>query len=586
MGTGDRRPRPIARTVKRTVDVVGATLTLLLLAPVYAAVAGAVRWRMGSPVLFRQPRVGRDLVPFELLKFRTMRAPAPGEEALLSDVDRVTPLGAWLRRTSLDELPTVWNVLRGDMSVVGPRPLLDLHVEVFRHAAGPDAARRWSVRPGITGAAQVAGRQGLTFRQRLEHDLAYARGWSFPGDVAIVLRTVLGVLTGGGVITGLDAAVDDVGLADAIRARSRREHGSTLEPHGPVGLEATDGPGPARVPADAVWFATARQALVAGLAARGVRRVHVPTYGCHDVTRALRRHVEVVLRPDRPWGPSSTLELPPDEAAVVVTTFGLPPRWTVTGGTLVLDVTHGPWDAVAAGTPPTDAVGRPADLVVASLRKTLPVPDGAVLWAPTGGPLPAQPAEDPSHEAAVARAGAALVAKAAWLAGAEDGDKDGPGGWLTALRAAEAGLLGLDDRPRAAGAVTRARVASLDPAARWHRRAANVAAFRTALGARVDPGLLELRATPAFVVLVARDRAVRDAVRTALAGVRVYASVLWPTDGEDVPDADRDLADRVLVLHADARYDAADMARVADAVVVAASAASASAPGTTDGAAS
>ncbi len=572
MGTGGRRPRPAARAVKRTVDVAGAALTLLLLAPVYAAVAVAVRWRMGAPVLFRQVRVGRDLVPFELLKFRTMRAVAPGEEALLTDTDRITPLGAWLRRTSLDELPTVWNVLRGDMSLVGPRPLLDLHVEVFGRALGPSAAERWSVRPGITGVAQVAGRQGLTFRQRLERDLAYARTWSFPQDVAVVLRTVAGVVTGGGVVTGLEDSVDDVGLADAIRARARWEHGSTLELHAPVGAEVGGGADTAWVPAGAVWFATARQALVAGLAVRGVRRVHLPTYGCHDVTRALRGHLEVVLHPDRPGGPVARLDLGPDEAAVVVTTLGLPPRWTVAGGTLVLDVTHGPWDAVATGTPPADAAGRPADLAVASLRKTLPLPDGAVLWAPTGGPVPPQPAEDPDHEAAAVRADAALAAKAAWRAGAEGRSKDGPGGWLEGLRAGEAALLALDDRPRAASRITRDRAPGLDVRARWERRTENVAAFTTALATALATAPEHARRAvvplpaPAFAVLVARDAATRDAVRAGLAAARVYPAVLWPMDGEDVGAADRDLADRILVLHADARYDAAAMARVAAAV--------------------
>lgn len=584
MGTGAGRPRPVARAVKRTVDVLGALLTLTLLAPVYAGVAVAVRLRMGAPVLFRQARIGRDLVPFELLKFRTMRAPTAGEEALLSDADRITPLGRLLRRTSLDELPTVWNVLRGDMSVVGPRPLLDLHIELF----GPDATDRWRVRPGITGLAQVDGRQGLTFRQRLERDLAYARGWSFPGDVGIVLRTVAGVVTGGGVVTGLEDAVDDVGLADAIRARARVEHGSTLQPHGPVGAEGDGGGGAGSgggarstwVPDGAVRFATAREALVAGLAARGVRRVHLPTFGCHDVTRALRGPFEVVLHPDRPGGPPSRVELADDEAAVVVTTFGLPPRWTVVGGTLVVDVTHGPWDAVAAGAAPTDAAGRAADLVVASLRKTLPVPDGALLWTPTGGALPPEPGPDPAHDAGAERLDASLTAKAAWLAGADGPGvvpKDGPRGWLRSLQAGEAALLGLDARPRAASRVTRERVPALDVAARWARREANTAAFATAFAAALTDasadargdlaGAVSLLPAPALVVLVLQDRALREALRTALVAERVYAAVLWPTDGEDVTDEDRDLADRILVLHADARYDTAAMTRVARLVV-------------------
>ena len=181
--------------LKRTIDVVVSVLVLALAALPMAACAAAIRLTMGPPVLFRQQRPGRDEVPVTLLKFRTMRDPRPGEHALATDAERLTRLGRWLRRTSLDELPTLWNVLRGDMSLVGPRPLLPAYLARY----SPEQRRRHEVKPGITGLAQVEGRNDLAWEQQFALDVWYVDHRSPALDARILARTVSAVLTGAGV---------------------------------------------------------------------------------------------------------------------------------------------------------------------------------------------------------------------------------------------------------------------------------------------------------------------------------------------------------------------------------------------------
>jgi lipopolysaccharide/colanic/teichoic acid biosynthesis glycosyltransferase len=154
-----------------------------------AAVAVAVRRDLGSPVLFRQERPGRHGKPFTLVKFRTMR-PTLSANGIGDDENRVTPTGRFLRSTSLDELPTLWNVLRGDMSLVGPRPLLMEYLERYT----PEQTRRHDVRPGVTGLAQVRGRNALTWKEKFESDVEYVNYVSCSLDVRILLATVTAVL--------------------------------------------------------------------------------------------------------------------------------------------------------------------------------------------------------------------------------------------------------------------------------------------------------------------------------------------------------------------------------------------------------
>lgn len=179
--------------MKRAGDIVVSAFALLLLGPVTVAVAAMVWARLGSPVLFRQARPGRGGVLFELLKFRTMRLSPEGSE--LADEARITPLGGFLRRTSLDELPGLWNVLKGDMSLVGPRPLLPEYLDRY----SPHQARRLEVKPGLTGLAQVSGRNALTWGEKFALDVWYVDHQSLGLDLRILAKTFWHVLTGRGV---------------------------------------------------------------------------------------------------------------------------------------------------------------------------------------------------------------------------------------------------------------------------------------------------------------------------------------------------------------------------------------------------
>ena len=179
------------RYAKRWLDVFCALLAMLLFCWLYAILAVLVRVRLGSPVIFRQPRPGKDERIFTLYKFRTMTDARDKSGALLPDALRLTRFGKLLRSTSLDELPELWNILRGDMSLVGPRPQL-VRDMVFMT---PEQRRRHSVRPGLTGLAQISGRNNITWEQKFEYDLRYIDdGITLRGDLRILLLTVGKVL--------------------------------------------------------------------------------------------------------------------------------------------------------------------------------------------------------------------------------------------------------------------------------------------------------------------------------------------------------------------------------------------------------
>ncbi len=181
---------PIARAAKRALDVLVAAAALAILSPLLAATALAVAVTLGQPVLYRQRRPGLRGVPFTIVKFRTMRPPRADEVWYLTDEQRVSRLGRFLRSASLDELPELWNVLRGDMSLVGPRPLLMEYLAVYT----PWQRRRHAVKPGVTGWAAVNGRNALRFEERLKLDVWYVDHWSLGLDLAILARTVTQVL--------------------------------------------------------------------------------------------------------------------------------------------------------------------------------------------------------------------------------------------------------------------------------------------------------------------------------------------------------------------------------------------------------
>jgi lipopolysaccharide/colanic/teichoic acid biosynthesis glycosyltransferase/ribosomal protein S18 acetylase RimI-like enzyme len=193
MRAGIRRAktRRIGLAVKRATDLCGAIVALIVLSPILAWVSLALLVSQGRPVLFRHPRPGLGGRMFTLVKFRTMRAAAPGEVWYLTDSVRLTRLGRFLRATSIDELPELWNVLRGDMSLVGPRPLLVEYLEAYT----PEEHRRHDMRPGITSWAAVNGRHVLKFKERLQLDVWYVDHWSLWLDLRIMAMTIRQVIS-------------------------------------------------------------------------------------------------------------------------------------------------------------------------------------------------------------------------------------------------------------------------------------------------------------------------------------------------------------------------------------------------------
>lgn len=181
--------------MKRIVDFCGAVLALVLLSPVVLSLSVLVRSRLGAPVFFRQVRPGVNGVPFEMVKLRTMTDERGPDGVLLPDDLRLTTLGAWLRSTSLDELPELFNVLKGDMSLVGPRPLLMDYLPLYDSRQ----ARRHEVRPGITGWAQVNGRNALSWEEKFELDVWYVENQSLWLDLKILFKTVWQVVKRDGI---------------------------------------------------------------------------------------------------------------------------------------------------------------------------------------------------------------------------------------------------------------------------------------------------------------------------------------------------------------------------------------------------
>lgn len=185
------RPAPF----KRVVDVTLAALALCLLSPVLLTLWLMVRSNMGRPALFRQVRPGLNGQPFEMVKFRTMRDAVGPDGQPLPDSERLTPFGQWLRATSLDELPELWNVLKGEMSLVGPRPLLMEYLPLY----SSEQARRHEVRPGVTGWAQVNGRNAIGWDEKFALDVWYVDNHSPWLDARIICRTVLKILKRDGI---------------------------------------------------------------------------------------------------------------------------------------------------------------------------------------------------------------------------------------------------------------------------------------------------------------------------------------------------------------------------------------------------
>ena len=191
--------------IKRPMDFCLALAALILLSPVLLVLCVLVRTKLGSPIFFCQERPGKDGKIFKLYKFRTMTDARDGEGNLLPDEDRLTSFGKLLRSTSLDELPELWNILKGDMAIVGPRPLLVKYLPRYN----AHQARRHEVRPGFTGLAQVHGRNAITWEEKFDWDVKYVDDITFAGDMKIILDTVRIVLKKEGISSETSATMEE-----------------------------------------------------------------------------------------------------------------------------------------------------------------------------------------------------------------------------------------------------------------------------------------------------------------------------------------------------------------------------------------
>lgn len=201
----DKKRGLYEKYIKRAADIVLSLLAVIILSPVLAVTAILVRIKLGSPVIFRQKRPGKDGKIFCLYKFRTMNDARDDQGRLLPDEDRLTGFGKKLRSTSLDELPELFNILKGDMSIVGPRPLLVKYLPLYNEKQ----KRRHEVRPGFTGLAQVNGRNGISWEEKFEWDVKYVDSVSFLGDCRIILKTIKTVLLKEGITSETSVTMEE-----------------------------------------------------------------------------------------------------------------------------------------------------------------------------------------------------------------------------------------------------------------------------------------------------------------------------------------------------------------------------------------
>lgn len=194
-----------ANYVKRIVDLTLSLIAVILCSPIFLILFLLVRFKLGSPVLFTQERPGKDEKIFRLYKFRTMTSQTDAQGELLPDEIRLTSFGKKLRATSLDELPELFNILKGDMSIVGPRPLLVKYLPLYNE----EQRHRHDVRPGLTGQAQVHGRNAISWEEKFKHDVEYTRNVTFLNDCRIILATILKVIKKDGISSETSATMEE-----------------------------------------------------------------------------------------------------------------------------------------------------------------------------------------------------------------------------------------------------------------------------------------------------------------------------------------------------------------------------------------
>lgn len=559
---------------KRFLDVILSGLALILLSPLLLILALLVRIKHGSPVLFTPVRPGMNEKVFRLFKFRSMSNARNSEGVLLPEKDRLTNFGKLIRKTSLDELPELLNILRGDMSVVGPRPLAIVYLGAYTG----EQRERHAVRPGLTGLAQISGRNNLPWDLRMEKDLEYVRNLSFLLDCKIVIRTVLKVLKRedvaipGGKMLDLDAhnIVKEEGKTVRMKGDTTwPEIGSSFWLEEPEkGEKRNDGHWYPGAGDDAVTFSgRAAIALALGdiLKTRRIRKAYVPSYCCYSMLQPfvnLKIPYEFYnVRVDETTG-KIQYDVDPKkkcDVLLIMKYFGADAegydeairQMKKNGGVVIEDVTHTLFDQKPGNSD--------ADYHVASLRKWMPTPAGGYL-AKTEGILSEKPDRESNH--AVLKKLEAMTEKRAYMTGAGGSKED----FLIKFNSFEQALIQLDVKLKPDDA-TAEILESYDTEKMKARRRKNAEVLCQRL--KEIRGLSFLNAdfdpetqTPLFVpVLLAAKK--RDALRRYLIENGVYCPIHWP----EVTGADPGIRTSELSLVCDQRYEEKDMNAMADLIV-------------------
>lgn len=555
--------------IKRILDAVLSALALLLLSPVLLLTALLVRFKLGSPVFFRQPRPGQKEKVFDLIKFRSMTNEKGEDGKLLPDAKRLTRFGKILRATSLDELPELWNILKGDMSFVGPRPLSVYYLPHYPK----EFRRRHDVRPGLTGLAQVNGRNNLPWDERFRMDIQYVDGVSFLMDLRILLKTVGKVLKRSDVTVRGETKVQDYGPWQILREEGGKGEKEARMTYSEIGsyfwLDGTEECRSQGTPewlpkvSDQCFTFSGRNAIDLAvrdiLSERDVKRVFVPSYSCVSMLQAfLDRGIRVEFYRVGFEDGLFTYELPDadrNSAVLIMSYFGLSAKNAheavsalhAKGAVIIEDITHSLFLR--------EAYSEHSDYLVASLRKWFAAPAGGFLGK-RSGMLSEKPDQD--GDQAVSAKTAAMREKWDYLNGKTDSKEH----FLLEQAKFENDLIHVD-RLLQIDTLSLRITEGTDAESLAAKRRENAEVLLGELR-DLDGSILSLPKTdltkdvPLFlpVFLKTQDR---DALRAYLIEKGIYCPVHWP----EVMGAGPGIRDQELSLVVDQRYSKEDMRETA-----------------------
>ena len=560
--------------VKRGLDIVFSLLALIILSPVLLVTAILVRVKLGSPVLFRQPRPGKDENIFFLYKYRSMTNEVGSDGRLLPDQQRLTKFGKFLRASSLDELPELINILKGDMSIVGPRPLSIYYLPHY-----PKKYRqRHTVRPGLTGLAQVNGRNSVAWDERFTMDLEYVSNLSFLNDVEIIIQTGLKVLKHADVFVRGTAKVQDYGSYCVLKEEDnvgKRADGMTYSEIGSYfWLDGSEQEGETReltwLPriTDSAFTFSGRNAidLVVQdiLRTSSIRTIYAPSYCCVSMLQSfIDRGLHISFYDVDFSEGQFTYALPdmqPNSVLLIMSYFGLNTQTAhdlianvkkKKNITVIEDITH----SLLCDKPYSEQ----SDYLIASLRKWFSVPAGG--WAgKRNGSFVKKPDLDSNH--AVADKVYAMQEKYKYLIGTIS-EKEA---FLLANAKFDNDLIHVDKMLKMDDITYQAMIRT-DIQDVIYRRRANVAVLLEKLS-KVSADVITLpkvdlsQDVPLFLPIFL-DAEIRDTLRSELIANAMYCPVHWP----EVMGADKSVRERELSLICDQRYNEDDMRALADCVV-------------------